>query len=221
MDHALISRIVPPRVAAADARGDLPDAELFPAELALVARAVPSRRREFATGRACAREALARIGVPPRAITAGPRGEPCWPSGFVGSITHCAGYRGAVAARAAEVASIGIDAEPNLPVPDGVLSAISGAQERNWIGHLRTLAPGTCWDRLLFCAKEAVYKAWYPLAGTRLGFGDAVITVDPPRERFSARLRVPGPVLRGRPLTGFTGRWIVRDSLILTAVVVD
>jgi 4'-phosphopantetheinyl transferase EntD len=75
-----------------------------------------------------------------------------------------------------------------------------------------------CWDRLLFSAKESVYKAWFPLAGRWLGFADAVITLTPAAGIFSARLLVNGPVVAGRAVTGFTGRWLVRRGLIVTAV---
>ncbi|WP_374216235.1 4'-phosphopantetheinyl transferase, partial [Frankia sp. R82] len=86
--RALIEEIVPPPAECADTRADC-DAELLAGEHEYVARAVPSRRAEFVTGRACARLALARLGVAPRPILRGPRGEPTWPRGIVGSITHC------------------------------------------------------------------------------------------------------------------------------------
>ena len=56
---------------------------------------------------------------------------------------------------------------------------------------------GACWDRLLFCAKESVYKAWFPLAKRWLDFQDAAITVDPVRRTFTARLAGSGPAGRG------------------------
>ena len=34
------------------------------------------------------------------------------------------------------------------------------------------------WDRILFCAKEATYKAWFPLTRRWLGFEDAHIIFD-------------------------------------------
>jgi 4'-phosphopantetheinyl transferase EntD len=217
--RALIDAIVSGPVVAVDTREDFGE-EPLPGEAERVARAVPSRRAEFATGRACARRALACLGLPPRPIPAGRRGEPRWPRGIVGSITHCAGYRGAVLARTSQVATIGIDAEPNAPLPEGVLGAISLPWERAWVGRLAAAEPAVHWDRLLFCAKEAVYKAWYPLAHRWLDFEDAVVSVELETGRFRADLRVRGPELHGRELSGFTGRWTVREGLILTAIVV-
>ena len=99
----MISEILPAGVECAEAFGDPPEAALFPAEEALLARAVQKRRREFATGRHCARSALGALGVGPAPILPGQAGAPQWPSGIVGSITHCAGYRAAAVARASEV----------------------------------------------------------------------------------------------------------------------
>jgi 4'-phosphopantetheinyl transferase EntD len=162
-----------------------------------------------------------RLGHAPTAIRPGPKREPLWPGGVVGSITHCVGYRAAAVAPSVVMASIGIDAEPHGALPEGVEEAIALPVERAMLDALYQVHPGIHWDRLLFSAKESVYKAWYPLTGRVLGFEDARLTIDPHRETFEARLLVPGVRRDGRtPLTGFTGRFSVRDGLILTAVTV-
>jgi enterobactin synthetase component D / holo-[acyl-carrier protein] synthase len=216
----VLAEIVPPEVAADEAFGDMPDAVLFPEEEAVVARAVDKRRREFAAARACARAGLARLGVPPAPILPGVRGAPRWPAGIVGSMTHCAGYRGSAVARAEDMLTVGVDAEPDDRLPAGVLDAVAVADERAGLDALGSAAQGPSWDRLLFCAKEAVYKAWFPLTQRWLGFKEAAVTISPADGTFTARLLVEGPVLDGRPLTGFTGRWLARDGLILTAIAV-
>jgi 4'-phosphopantetheinyl transferase EntD len=197
---------------------DPPGIVLFPGEEALVAKAVEKRRREFATARNCAHRALARLGVAPAPIVRGERGAPQWPAGVVGSITHCAGYRAAAVARARDVLTIGIDAESDEVLPDGVLDLVSLPDERARLRDLAAAAPDTCWDRLLFSAKEAVYKAWFPLAGRWLGFDEADITFSATDGTFAARLLVPAPKVEGFPLRGFTGRWLAGDGLILTAI---
>jgi 4'-phosphopantetheinyl transferase EntD len=93
--------------------------------------AVPRRRAEFTTGRACARRALAELGVAPAAILSGDRREPLWPDGVVGAITHCAGFRAAAVGRATDYRSIGIDAEPDEPLVDGILELVSLPAERD------------------------------------------------------------------------------------------
>ncbi|GLW10993.1 putative 4'-phosphopantetheinyl transferase [Microtetraspora sp. NBRC 13810] len=210
----MIEKILPPWVAVAEAFGDPPEAVLLPEEEAHVARAVDKRRREFTTGRYCARQALARLGLPPVAIPRGERGAPVWPDGVAGAITHCAGYR--AAALSVDALTVGIDAEPHDALPDGVLDTVSLPAEREALGRL---GAGVHGDRLLFTAKEAVYKAWFPLARRWLGFEDAEITLEP-GGGFRARLLVPGPRLGGRELTGFSGRWLVAGGLVVTAIAV-
>jgi 4'-phosphopantetheinyl transferase EntD len=215
----LIERVLPAGVAVFSTRGEI-DAPLFAEEEEIVGRAVEKRRREFTTARACARRALAELGVAATPIASGPRGEPLWPEGFVGSITHCDGYRACAVGRVGEFAVLGIDAEPDAPLPTGVLGDIALPGERDLLAALARDEPGPSWDRLLFSAKECVYKAWYPLAGRWLGFEDAEVTIDRVRGSFAARLRVPGPLLAGREVRGFLGRWSVRDGIVVAAIAV-
>ncbi len=208
----MIEEILPAAVAVADTTGDPADAVLLPAEEEAISRAVASRRREFTTVRHCARLALAQLGLPPAALVPGERGAPRWPDGVVGSMTHCAGYRAAAVAPATALRAIGIDAEPHQPLPGGVLPVISLPAERAALGGLAAEDPGVCWDRLLFCAKESVYKAWFPVTRQWLGFKQAEITIMA-NGSFTARLLVPSP-----SFTSLSGRWLVRDGLVLTAV---
>ena len=220
MVESVIAEILPPPVAAVEAFEDPPGAALFPEEEAAMARAVPRRRGEFAAGRACARAALAQLGLPAAPILPGPRGAPQWPPDVVGTITHCEGYRASAVAHARDVLTLGLDAEPDGPLPGGVLDAVSVAEERDRLPGLAAAAPHVPWDRLLFCAKEAVYKAWFPLAGRWLGFEEAAITFATEAGTFTARLLVPGPAVGGRALDGFSGRWLARGGLLLAAIAV-
>jgi 4'-phosphopantetheinyl transferase EntD len=215
----MIEEILPPEVASAEAFDDSAVVALFPEEEEVVARAVDKRRREFATARGCARRALATLGLPPAPIVPGERGAPAWPPGVVGSMTHCDGYRASAVALERNVRTVGLDAEPNGPLPDGVLKVIATPAEVDWLDGAPP-ASGVCWDRLLFSAKESIYKAWFPLTRRWLDFEEAVVTPDPDAGTFDARLRVPGPVVDGRRLTGFTGRWVVRRGLVVTAIAV-
>ena len=215
----MIEEILPPEVASAEAFDDSAVVALFPEEEEVVARAVDKRRREFATARGCARRALATLGLPPAPIVPGERGAPAWPSGVVGSMTHCDGYRASAVALERNVRTVGLDAEPNGPLPDGVLKVIATPAEIDWLDGAPP-ASGVCWDRLLFSAKESIYKAWFPLTRRWLDFEEAVVTPDPDAGTFDARLCVPGPVVDGRRLTGFTGRWVVRHGLVVTAIAV-
>jgi 4'-phosphopantetheinyl transferase EntD len=216
----LLSGVLPSTVAAAEMYDDPSDLVPFPEEELLVARSVAKRRNEFVTVRYCARQALGELGLPPVPILKGDKGEPCWPDGVVGSLTHCEGFRGAVVGRRSEVRSVGIDAEPHGVLPKGVLDAISLPAERV---ELTGLPANLHWDRILFCAKEATYKAWFPLTHRWLGFEDAHITftVDGSGAAgaFSSVILIDPAAESGPPLASLAGRWSVGDGLVLTAIV--
>jgi enterobactin synthetase component D / holo-[acyl-carrier protein] synthase len=219
----LLSAVLPgtsPVLAAAEMYEDPPQLTVLPEEESLIARSVAKRRNEFVTVRHCARMALGELGMPPVPILKGDKGEPCWPDGVVGSLTHCEGFRGAAVGRLGPVRSVGIDAEPHDVLPNGVLGAISIPQERTEIGGLPSALH---WDRILFCAKEATYKAWFPLTHRWLGFEDAHITFDVDDTGtaggFSSRILIDPAAESGPPLQNLAGRWSVRGGLALTAIV--
>ncbi|WP_214416773.1 4'-phosphopantetheinyl transferase family protein [Sphaerisporangium fuscum] len=216
----MIKTILPEFVVAVDVFTDPPETTLFPEEESAISHADEKRRQEFSTTRACAHDALRKLGMRPGPVLPGLRGEPQWPPGVVGSITHCAGYRGAVLGVSSKVTTIGIDAEPNDPLVHGVLDAISLPEERESLSRLAARHPRVHWDRLLFSAKESVYKAWFPLTKRWIDFEDILVNIDPSNGQFSAWLRVTGPRVRGQRLTAFSGRWMVDAGLILTAIVV-
>lgn len=211
----MIEDLLPTQVVSIAVRGDDPSAYLLPDEAAQIGWAVESRMREFTTARTCARRALRILGLPALPILCGPKREPLWPPGVVGSITHCCGFRAAAVAMQRDIMAIGIDAEIHAPLPSGVLEQVCVDQERRWLAG----ASGSLhWDRLLFSAKEAVYKAWFPLTGRWLGFEDAVVTFNPTERTFQAQLLVEPPATVDHDLTHFAGRFLVRDGLVLTAV---
>jgi 4'-phosphopantetheinyl transferase EntD len=214
----MIEQILPTWVAVSEARHDPGEALLLPEEQVLLAGAVEKRRREFATGRMCARAALEQLGCPAVPILGGSHGEPLWPKGVVGSITHCDGYRAAAVASSTQVAVVGIDAEPHWALPEGLLGRIARAEEQVALGRLGSEWPQVHWDKLLFSAKESVYKAWFPFSGRGLGSKDISIAFDPLARTFAVRLMLPRPVPDGPPRE-LCGGWRVCEGLVLTAVV--
>ncbi len=219
----MIEKILPDEVASAEAFDDPPDVVLYPDEEELISRAVDKRRREFRTVRHCARRALRQLGLPPVPVLRGERGEPQWPPGIVGSMTHCGGYRAAAVAHSCDLRTLGIDAEPHQPLPAGVLDAIALADEHRNLSALAAADNATCWDRILFCAKETVYKAWFPLTHSWLGFEDAAVTISPGTSdsaegTFSAHLLVAAPTISSETPTHFKGRWLRNNELVITTI---
>lgn len=213
----MIERVLPAEVRSAEIVGEDPTAALLPEEQEMVARAVEKRRREVTNARTCARRALRQLGLPEVAIPRGAKGEPVWPDGVVGSITHTAGYYAAAVADARQVRSIGIDAEVHDRLPEGVLNHIALAEERAWLKEMGRHG-GVWWERMLFSAKESVYKAWFPLARRWLGFEDALITFNPDAGTFDVRLLVDGSTVSGPPLSTMSGRCLAENGYVVTAI---
>ncbi|MDJ0823306.1 MAG: 4'-phosphopantetheinyl transferase superfamily protein [Paracoccaceae bacterium] len=136
---------------------------LFPAEKQAIARAVPSRKAEFTGGRRAARAALTALGHPSQPIPMAADRAPVWPEGVRGSITHCGQTCMALVSSHRDCAALGVDLEAATPLDDDLISEIC---------HQSEAANGTDAKRV-FSAKEAIYKAQYPLTGAFLGF-DAV-----------------------------------------------
>ncbi|MER7753366.1 4'-phosphopantetheinyl transferase superfamily protein [Kitasatospora sp. NPDC097643] len=215
----MIEELLSEPVAGADSFDTVQDTALFPEEEAWAAPMATARRAKFTTIRDCARQGMVRLGLPPAPILRGPAGEPVWPSGLTGSMTHTRGYHAAAVAPSRNILAIGVDAEPNQRLRNAdMLPLVSLAAERAWVEALLVRRPEVSWDRLLFSAKESVYKACFPVVGP-LGFDDALVTVDPLAGTFRARVRLPGPGGRGSRSTRLMGRWLARDGLILTAMV--
>lgn len=168
----------------------------------------PERALEFCRGRACAREALRRLGKVGAALAVGPDRSPVWPPGYVGSITHCPGFVGAAAARTKLIAALGFDAEPAAPLPLDVRS--------------RVLHPAECAQspsgldmRVIFSAKESIFKAMFPLCGEWLDFRDVIVSLNPTSGTFQAS--PASRVTRVPDLKRVQGRFLVARGFITTA----
>ncbi len=214
------------RIALAATQGQVGADVLLPPERSLVEGAGEDRLAEFAAGRHCAHLALASLdprlaGMP---VLRDRRGAPRWPSGVVGSVTHCAGWTGAVVARSRVsrfgrgVTAIGLDAEPIGPLPAGVVEVVASVEERQALARLGAERPGIPWDTLLFSAKEATYKAWYPLTGSVVGH-DAVRVELSPAGGFTAVASADDAT--GQPATvKVHGRWRIGPQVIVVLGVV-
>jgi 4'-phosphopantetheinyl transferase EntD len=126
-------------------------------------------RRASGAARIIARQLLARLGYPECAIPKAPSGAPVWPTGVVGSLAHDARIAVATVGLSRDVGALGIDVEPAECLPPELLNLVTTPEERVNIGD------DPFRGRLLFVAKEAVYKAVYPLDQTFLEHHDVQI----------------------------------------------
>ncbi len=188
---------------------------LRPEELACLGRVVEKRAREFASGRACARRALARLGFADVAIPIEADRVPAWPPGVVGSITHCTGYCGVAVARRGAIVGLGVDAEVGPELDPPLIPLVCRASEVEALRVLAELTPGQG-AMLVFSAKESVYKCYFPVVRRVLDFHDVEIelALDSPRGGgFTARV-LPGPA----PMSRFRGRFARDDVRVYTGV---
>ena len=187
---------------------------LHPLEKALVAHSVDIRKAEFGDARWCAHQALSQLGRDKgEPILRGERGMPLWPSSVSGSLTHTDGFRAAVVAPRLLVRSMGLDAEPAEPLPKDVLGSIARVGELPQLKRLEDMGI-ECADRLLFCAKDATYKAWFPLTHRWLGFEQAEIDLRDDGTFVSYLL------VRPTPVPFISGKWVLRDGYVIATTAV-
>ena len=126
-------------------------------------------RRASGAARIVGRALLARLGHAACAVPRSPSGAPLWPAGVTGSFAHDQHVAVAAVALCRDVAALGIDVEPAALLPPELLDMVVTPQERQRLGD------DPYRGRLLFTAKEAVYKAAYPLDRTFLEFHDVEV----------------------------------------------
>ncbi len=145
------------------------EAALLDEEARSIVSEVVAVRRASGAARLVARDLLARLGHPGCAVPKIASGAPAWPPDVVGSLAHDDRIAVAAVALRRYVEMVGIDVEPAEPLPPDVLDLITTERER-----LR-LSDDPFQGRLLFAAKEAVYKAVYPVDQVFLDYHDIVV----------------------------------------------
>jgi 4'-phosphopantetheinyl transferase EntD len=184
-------------------------------EAQLVSSSAAVRQADFAAGRLCARAALEALGERSGPLLSDAARAPRWPEGIVGSITHTDGFRGAVVARRAHFAGIGIDAESRRRVGEELWPQLLTAAEidrlrQQPVERQRELAT------IIFSAKEAFYKCQYQLTATWLGFEGADVSLD--EDGFSLRLLIDVGGLHANHT--YRGRFAVLADVVVTGIAI-
>lgn len=179
-----------------------PGPSSYAAEEAAIVQAVASRRYEFRAGRTQARRALAELGAASAAIPRGAAGEPRWPEGYTGSISHADGLAVAVVARRG-LRAVGLDVDTGAPLDEPSRAFVCRPGEVDPVPALGAAASDPA--KRLFVAKEAFMKLNYALTGTLLDFLDIHIGFEiagPDTHAFRAK---PFPAAAGAS-AGYEGR---------------
>lgn len=211
--RAMLPQVISVEELQQDGNGGIP--RLFPRESSHAATFAPERRREFAWGRQCARAALKGLGFSAMEVPVGPSREPVWPAGVCGSISHASSAWAAAAALRSDLHALGLDIDTDDPLPEGAAEEIVRRDEHS--SSAPRGMPVELWEKVVFSAKESVFKAWFPITGSWLGFLDCRIAV-------AAGGELVAEVVAARPATWpkqVVGAWSVSSGCVRTAVWIE
>tara|TARA_B100001758_G_scaffold81267_1_gene68950 strand:- start:703 stop:1419 length:717 start_codon:yes stop_codon:yes gene_type:complete len=138
-----------------------------------------SRKEHYRSGRICAGEVLSKLGTLGQPVLRDPQTrEPLWPEGISGAITHSGKWAAAAAGKTSDVLGIGIDLEDLERQVDSRISRhVCIPEEQKWLQE--------CGEdfleqnlKIIFSAKESIFKAFFPYTRTYLHFHDARILME-------------------------------------------
>jgi len=122
---------------------------------------------------------------------------------------------------AKEFAAIGVDVEPNRPLPVRVLEMIASRGEGEWVRRRMDREPDVRWDRLLFSIKEAIHKGLPRHTRGRLVFHGGEVEIDRASQGFSFRLSSSEVRSSGVKSSCVEGKWIRSDGFVGAAIAVS
>lgn len=187
---------------------ELKSDSLLPEEAIATKKFSQKRLTEFSLGRACARDILATLGYADFPVRVGEARQPLWPKGLVGSISHVDEIAVCAVASIQDLAGLGIDIETIATETFDLFEMVTSDAEQNSI----IAAPAQCsyLAKLLFSAKEAVFKCQFPLTGKWLEFRDVTLNLDFSQRRFATTL----PDRVGTFMV--SGLWDINDQYIVS-----
>lgn len=215
-----IAALFPDGVAAYELKGHCSADGLLDAERACLSTSSPRRLKEFASGRLCARAALSELGLATVPVLAGPDRAPVWPTGFAGSITHTEDYCVAVAAKLNTIdptfRALGVDAERVGAVTPDLWPQLMRDEEVSLLLQVSELQREVN-ASLIFSAKEAFYKAQYPITYGWINFDDVAVELG--EHSFILTLRNTALPIAQHALE-FGGRFWIGSHEVVTALAI-
>jgi len=160
------------------------EADIFPEEMASQSGTTFKRLTEFSSGRNLVHALQEEAGLSRRPILRNSDRSPVWPNGCKGSISHSAQLAAATLTRNPAITGIGIDIEALTELNERLRARLFTPTEMRRFSRLEPALEHP--DVLTFSAKEAVYKAIYPIAGLMIEFKEVEISIDQDHKQFSA-----------------------------------
>jgi len=168
-----------------------PTIELHPEEEQyLGVKTVQVRKKHFRLGRAAAHQAILDLtGKPAGPILIGKRREPIWPTDLVGTISHSGVFACAAVAYKSFAMGIGYDIEfKKKTINPEISRLVCHGDEAAWVNSGSTVDEVDANLRTIFCAKESIFKAFYPIEQVELTFKDVKLEWDGEQSAFRGRL---------------------------------
>jgi len=205
-----ITSLFPPQIHAVSATPEMWETQVFPEEEVFISQAIVKRRREFRAGRHCAHTALQQLGLQTQPILRDSNRAPLWPKGYLGSISHCRDFCIAACCSDHHIVGLGLDVEPLEGLKPGIEKHIHTQAENEFMRQHPDLP-----ERLIFSAKESLYKCYYPLVKTFFGFHTVEIQVNPLSQTFHYRPNAAASIQLPHAFR-FHGRYLTDERHILT-----
>lgn len=179
-------------------------------------KASVKRKSEFLAGRYCARKSLTRWRMQDETIGIGEGRYPIWPSGIVGSISHCHGYAVAVTANVDDVLTVGLDAE-DVAKEETINQILGMVINQNEVALLKKPSRREVVFTLIFSMKESFFKAIYPIVKFYFDF-QAISIIDIDWERGSVLVELNQQLnMRFTKGSVFSGRFkMLTDDRVVT-----
>lgn len=174
---------------------------------------VLKRCKEYSTCRYFIHQAFENFGIKDIAIPKSKDGNPLWPNGFTGSISHCDHLGVVIVLKSDGSTFAGIDIECNKSIPKTVIELILNKKEIKKCKELYLVNPNINWQTLIFSVKETAYKYWHNKVKYKLKASECEVTLIPEESLFHVKTLVLSNIHE------IIGEYFLVDNHFITLVI--
>jgi 4'-phosphopantetheinyl transferase EntD len=162
------------------------DGRIYPEEYKFIKAARIKRQRDFIAGRIATRNALRRLNIYNFPILVGKHRNPLFPKNIIGSISHTKDYCAVVISNNKNILSLGFDAETrDSKINDNMMDLICTKNEKIWLKQSNNYK---LYVKIIFSAKESIYKCYFPIIKEFLDFQDVEISINLVKNNFTFKI---------------------------------
>lgn len=177
-----------------------------------LASAAQVRKEDYVAGRLCAFKASSLLGLSLTKLPTHSDRTPIWPQNLCGSISHSKKLAVSCVSSTDHYFSLGIDAEELLDDHIDISEQVANSNELSLVENKLGLT-------VLFSAKEALYKAIYPIVKSFVDFKEVEMTaIDFAKKTFEIKALSENLLKLG--LNHFQGSFQLIDNTIVTLITI-